>query len=290
MDISDLVVFKAVVEHKGVSRAAESLHRVPSNVTARLKKLEGELNVDLFLREGNRLTVTSAGLRLLDYTGKILQLQKQAIAELTLAEPGGLLRLGSMESSAASRLPGILSRFHRQYDAVQLELTANASMPLVEKVLSGELDLVMASDPPDDPRLERVKCFEEELVLILPREWESNSALPETLTMVGYSRGCSYRHRLEKWLARHNHICERVTEIPSHFTMIGCVIAGMGLAMVPRSVLALHQTEGLTLKTVDEDIAFAPTYLVYRKDNPSSAISAFIDCALTAPGAVTTGA
>ena len=290
MDISDLVVFKAVVEHKGVSRAAESLHRVPSNVTARLKKLEGELNVDLFLREGNRLTVTSAGLRLLDYTGKILQLQKQAIAELTLAEPGGLLRLGSMESSAASRLPGILARFHRQYDAVQLELTANASMPLVEKVLSGELDLVMASDPPDDPRLERVKCFEEELVLILPREWENNNPLPETLTMVGYSRGCSYRHRLEKWLARHNHVCERVTEIPSHFTMIGCVIAGMGLAMVPRSVLALHQTEGLTLKTVDEDIAFAPTYLVYRKDNPSSAISAFIDCALTAPGAVTTGA
>ena len=94
MDISDLIVFKAVVEHKGVTRAAEALHRVPSNVTARLKKLEGELNVDLFLRENNRLSVTSAGLRLLEYTDKILQLQKSAIAELTQAEPSGLLRLG----------------------------------------------------------------------------------------------------------------------------------------------------------------------------------------------------
>ena len=147
MDISDLLVFKTVVEQNGVSRAAEVLHRVPSNVTARLKKLEAELNTDLFLRESNRLTVTSAGLRLLEYTDKILNLQKQAIAELTDAEPAGLLRLGSMESSAAARLPGILARYHQHYAAVQLELTANASMPLVEKVLSGELDLVMASDP-----------------------------------------------------------------------------------------------------------------------------------------------
>ena len=75
MDISDLLVFKTVVEQNGVSRAAEVLHRVPSNVTARLKKLEAELNTDLFLRESNRLTVTSAGLRLLEYTDKILNLQ-----------------------------------------------------------------------------------------------------------------------------------------------------------------------------------------------------------------------
>lgn len=280
MDISDLIVFKAVVEHKGVTRAAEALHRVPSNVTARLKKLESELNIDLFLREKNRLSVTSAGLRLLDYTDKILQLQKNAIAELTQTEPSGLLRLGSMESSAASRLPKILSRYHDTYPAVQIELMTAASMPLIERVLEGELDLVMSSDPPDDPRLSCTHCFDEELVLIMPLAWAELEELPDTLTMVGYNKGCSYRDRLERWLKSQELTCERIIEIPSYYTMISCVIAGMGIGMVPRSLLALHKTEGLALRAVETDIAHAPTYLVSRKDNPSSAISAFVECTL----------
>lgn len=281
MDISDLLVFKAVVEHNGVTRAAEALHRVPSNVTARLKKLESELNVDLFLRENNRLSVTSAGLRLLDYANKILQLQKSAIAELTHAEPSGLLRLGSMESSAAARLPSILTRYHDAYPAVQIELMTAPSMPLIERVLDGELDVVMSSDPPDDPRLSCTYCFKEELVLIMPAAWGELDTLPESLTMVGYNKGCSYRDRLEKWLKRQERTCERIIEIPSYYTMISCVIAGMGIGMVPRSLLTLHQTEGLAFRTVDADIANAPTCLVSRKDNPSSAISAFVECTLS---------
>lgn len=285
MDISDLLVLKAVVEHNGISRAAEALHRVPSNITARIKKLESELGIDLFLRENNRLTVTSAGLRLLEYAEQILQLQKSAIAELTETEPSGLLRLGSMESSAASRLPFILSQFHHQYNAVQIELMTMASMPLVEKVLEGELDLVMASDPPDDPRLQKVHCFDEELVLIMPSDWQAQPSLPRDITMVGYNKGCSYRHRLETWLNRHGHTCSKVIEIPSHFTMIGCVIAGMGLGMVPRSLLSLHKTEGLHVQSIEDDIAYAPTYLISRVDNPTSAIRAFIACSLAAPKA-----
>ncbi|TYL49341.1 LysR substrate-binding domain-containing protein [Marinomonas sp. IMCC 4694] len=280
MEISDLIVFKAVVEHKGVTRAAVALNRVPSNVTARLKKLENELKIDLFLRENNRLSVTSAGLRLMDYTDKILQLQKSAIAELTHAEPAGLLRLGSMESCAASRLPGILAHYHKTYPSVQIELMTAASMPLINKVMDGELDVVMASDPPDDPRIIVTPCFDEELVLILPSAWQDMATLPKSLTMVGYSKGCSYRHRLETWLKRQGRVCEKVIEIPSHYTMIGCVIAGMGMGMVPRSLLSLHKTQGLVYRTVEEDIAHAPTYLISRKDNPSSAISAFVESAL----------
>ena len=280
MDISDLVVFKAVVEHKGVTRAAEALNRVPSNVTARIKKLESELKLDLFLRENNRLSVTSAGLRLMEYTDKILQLQKSAIAELTHTEPAGLLRLGSMESSAASRLPSLLARYHSTFPAVQIELMTAASMPLINRVIDGELDIAMASDPPDDPRIHAVKCFDEELVLIMPTAWAAQDTLPESLTMVGYSKGCSYRHRLETWLKRQGRVCEKIIEIPSHYTMIGCVIAGMGIGMIPRSLLSLHKTEGLAFRTIEADIANAPTYLISRKDNPSSAISAFVECTL----------
>ncbi|BFM49961.1 LysR substrate-binding domain-containing protein [Marinomonas sp. THO17] len=281
MEISDLIVFKAVVEHKGVTRAAEALHRVPSNITARIKKLEAELNIDLFIREHNRLVVTSAGLRLLEYTQQILQLQKNAIAELTQSEPSGLLRLGSMESSAASYLPSLLSKYHVRYPDVQVELMTAASEPLIDKVLKGELDLVMTSDPPNDARLLCSPFCEEELVLIMPQVWQDEQSLPSPLTMVSYNKGCSYRQRLETWLKRHDVRCERVIEIPSHYTMLACVVAGMGIGMVPKSLLSLHQTDGLANRQVDKDIAQATIYLVARKDNPASAISAFVELATT---------
>ena len=63
MDLSDLHIFRSVVEAGGVTRAAEKLNRVQSNVTTRVRQLESELGVDLFVRQGKRLHVSPAGLR-----------------------------------------------------------------------------------------------------------------------------------------------------------------------------------------------------------------------------------
>ena len=55
MDLSDLKIFSAVVREGGVTRAAEHLHRVQSNVTTRIRQLEDDIGVSLFIREGKRL-------------------------------------------------------------------------------------------------------------------------------------------------------------------------------------------------------------------------------------------
>lgn len=278
MDISDLQVFKTVVDAGGITRAAERLHRVPSNVTARIQKLEQQLEQPLFYREKNRLTITPAGLRLMDYAQRMIQLRQQAIDELTNPEPTGLLRVGSMESSAAARLPPVLVDFHRRYGGVNLELTTGASGPLVEKVLSGELDVALAADPIPDRRLATQPCFDEELVIVKPLSLADSrgpSALPEPLTVVGFTQGCSYRNRIEHWLATGDRHCDRMVEIPSHHTMLACVMAGMGIAMVPRSVLALHPSlEGLSVETPESAISHATTFLIWRQDAVMPAIKA----------------
>ncbi|WCN08828.1 LysR substrate-binding domain-containing protein [Marinomonas mediterranea] len=276
MDINDLSVFVAVIEQNGITPAAKHLHRVPSNITARIQKLEEELGQSLFFREKNRLKPNNAGLKLLGHAKQILKLQHHALQDLTDQEPSGLLRLGSMENNAASRLPYILSHFHKQYDRVEMELKTGASGQLVEMVLSGALDIAFVSDPPSDTRLEKAFCFDEELVMILPLEY-AHLPLPEKLTMVGYNRGCSYRARLENWFKHNSHICDRVIEIPSHYTMISCVIAGMGVGIVPKSVLALHHFKGEFIeRKIESELAIATTYLVWRKDNVGGAINAFL--------------
>src|SRR6266545_3114887 len=78
MDLADLHIFRSVVHAGGITRAAEQLHRVQSNVTTRVRQLETELGVDLFIREGKRLHLSPAGRLLLDYAVRLLDLAQEA--------------------------------------------------------------------------------------------------------------------------------------------------------------------------------------------------------------------
>src|SRR5258708_40091285 len=104
MDLSDLHIFRSVVEAGGVTRAAEKLNRVQSNVTTRVRQLESELGVDLFVREGKRLHVSPAGKLLLDYAERLIDLAREAREAVHAAKPPGRLRLGTGGSTARLRL------------------------------------------------------------------------------------------------------------------------------------------------------------------------------------------
>ncbi|HEX2351547.1 MAG TPA: LysR family transcriptional regulator, partial [Xanthobacteraceae bacterium] len=105
MDLTDLHIFRSVVQAGGVTRAAEKLNRVQSNVTTRVRQLETDLGVELFVREGKRLHLSSAGKLLLDYADRLIDLAQEAREAVHDAKPRGLLRLGTGESTAAMRLP-----------------------------------------------------------------------------------------------------------------------------------------------------------------------------------------
>src|SRR5258706_15898708 len=112
MDLSALRIFKAVADAGGITRAAARLHRVQSNVTTRVKQLERELGTALFHRHKRRLTLSAEGKLLLGYAERLLRLSAEAEAALKEAGPRGTLRIGSLESRGARRLPPILSSDH----------------------------------------------------------------------------------------------------------------------------------------------------------------------------------
>jgi len=82
MDLTALQIFKSVVEHGGVNKAAARLHRVPSNVTTRIKQLEEQLGAQLFLRIGRRLALSAEGKLLLPLADQLLRLSSEAEAAL----------------------------------------------------------------------------------------------------------------------------------------------------------------------------------------------------------------
>jgi len=276
MDLSDLRIFTAVVREGGVTRAAEKLNRVQSNVTTRIRQLEEDLGVDLFLREGKRLHLAPSGQLLLGYADRLLALADEARISLRDPRPRGLFRLGAMESTAAVRLPKAINQYSRLHPEVTLELRIGNPVVLSAAILAGELDAALVSEPIADAPFEKVLAFEEEPVIVSAAGHPpigKKGSFPAT--MIAFEHGCPYRKRLESWYARHGEMPERTVELGSYHAMLGCVVAGMGIALLPKSVLTTFpESRRLTVHRLPPGENRSSTVLIWRKGAGSPNIAA----------------
>jgi len=281
VEISDLKVFKAVVEEGGVTNAAKKLHRVPSNVTARIQKLEKELGKALFIRDRKRLVISSSGQLLMEYADKILQLADHVVGVFNNDTPQGTLKLGAMEAVAATRLAEPLVRYHQQHPDVSVDLSTGPSGVLTEKVVAGELDMALVADPVNDERLTRRPVFDETLVAITSlnvRNIKSANDFGADPTILVFSERCAYRKRLLNWFGEAN-VAPRAMEIRSYHALMACAVAGMGVGIVPESIIAAHPTiSGLKIHRLPDEIADSITYAIWRKDGLLASIDTFYRC------------
>ncbi|HJV06088.1 MAG TPA: LysR substrate-binding domain-containing protein [Chromobacteriaceae bacterium] len=277
MGLDDLLIFQTVLQEGGITRAANRLNRVQSNITTRIRQLEDDLGVALFLREGKRLIPSAAGQLLGDYAQRLLTLADEARAAVTGRQPRGQLRLGSMESTAAIHLAPVLAAFHARYPEVRLELKTGASGPLLSSLLDGDFDGVLVCGPVTDPRLQATPVYCEELVVVAEKNHPPmhSAADARAPSLLAFAPGCAYRHRLEAWLERSGVSTDRIVEMSSYHTMIGCAASGMGLALIPRRLLAcLPGAQAVSIHALPPDLAQAETLLVRRHGLLAPAIDA----------------
>ena len=280
LDLAALQIFKTVAEEGGITRAAAKLHRVQSNVTTRVKQLEAMLGTTLFLRQSRKLVLSPEGRTLLAYADQLLRLSSEAQAVVQGGAPRGTLRLGTLESTAASRLPPILSRYHLTYPQVGLELVTGTTGALVAKVLNYEVEAAFVAEPFAAKNLDSQPAFEEQLVLIAPASFPRIKAPTDIgrRTVIAFTTGCAYRRRLEDWLARGDVVPDRVMEFGSYHAIVACVAAGAGIAIVPRSVLRAIATKGeVAAYPLPARVSKARTLLVWRQGHRSTALDAMRD-------------
>ncbi len=288
MDLADLHIFRSVVHAGGITRAAEQLHRVQSNVTTRVRQLETELGVDLFIREGKRLHLSPAGRLLLDYADRLLDLAQEAREALHDDRPRGLLRLGAMESTASVRLPVPMNEFLRHYPDVSLELNTGNPLKLSAALLNGEIDVAIAAEPLADAPFEKAPLYDEELVIIAADGHAPIKSPKDTCpnAVLAFEAGCPYRLRLESWFAHSGEMPDRIVEITSYHAMLGCVVAGMGISLVPRMVLSTFpEARLLSLHRLPPGLDHALTVLMWRKGTLSPKVRALRDVLVAHAGA-----
>lgn len=273
MDLASLAVFRTVAREQSITRAAELLGRVPSNVTTRVQHLEAEIGVPLFQRDRKRMTLTAEGATYLDYADRILNLAEEAQQVVNPAVPVGTLRVGSMESAVAARLSEPLAQFNANWPEVTIDLSTAPTRQLVEALLAHRIDCALIAVPSGEWRLapeavDRTPLFREELVLLLPPGHPQVQSAEEIRprALAAFAPGCTYRTLAGDWVAGSGTGSTqlRFQEVKSYHAMVACTAAGSCFSILPRGVLDLVPDAGrFTIKplmTIDTHLASRPGF------------------------------
>ncbi|GAB2717297.1 LysR family transcriptional regulator [Arthrobacter bambusae] len=269
METTDLQYFLAVARAKGMTRASEELHTVQSNISSRIRALENEVGVPLFLRHARGVTLTSAGEKFLPYAERVVQLMREGIDLIgDVEDPRGRLAVGSMETTAGWRLPGLLAAYTFDCPQVDLLLETGPTDDLVQGVVDHRLDGAFVSGPVTHPDIEGETVFREELVVVSSRhETDLDKALVNGQKVLVFRSGCSYRGRLLALMASRGINAPAVMEFGTLEGILGCVAAGMGVTLLPRSVVSEWSShDQVTMHPLAEDFALAETLFVRRTD------------------------
>ncbi|MFC7392709.1 LysR family transcriptional regulator [Scopulibacillus cellulosilyticus] len=238
MKLEDLLVFREVAKEANITKAAESLNFVQSNVTAKIKRLEGHFETKLFYRHKHGVNLTSTGKVLLSYAEQVLLLMEEAEKMIKDSHiPSGTLSLGAMETTAATRLPGILSTYHDQYPQVELSLQTGTTEELIKATLNREIEGAFVGGKINHPELEEIDVFKEELVLVAKKNILSGIDFDQlkNQTIIVFKSGCFYRDTFEKWLGTKGIRAAKLMELNTLDGVIGCVKAGLGISLLTKS-------------------------------------------------------
>jgi DNA-binding transcriptional LysR family regulator len=188
-----------------------------------------------------------------------------------------VLRLGSLEATAGSRLAPLLSQFHRLHPGVTVELVTGTTAALLQRVASFELEAAFVSQPFTPGALAARPVFEEELVLITGQDVPAVRRPAELAggTLVAFAQGCSYRRCVEDWLGAA--LPARTLELASYQAMIACVAAGTGFAIVPRSLLeTLRAAQEVQVHELPPRVRRNRTHLVWH-GTPSGSLQRLLE-------------
>lgn len=281
MELETLRIFCVVAEEQSVTRAAIQLKRAQSNVTTRIQLLEADLRVELFVRSGRRMRLSTAGQHLFGYAQQLLALADTARQVVSDGCNGGRLKVGGMECTAACHLSSIFASYLALYPSTQIEFRSGTSRQLLEQLRIGQLDCAFLALPlvvNDVEALNEIGLrgkvmWREELMLLLSAS-ETHVASASDLrarSLAVLAPGCAYRDFAQKWLSSSGLSDWKTVEVASYHSMSACVATGECFAFLPSSVLGMlgEQSPFTSMQVGQMD-----TWLVWRQGGKHRCCSA----------------
>lgn len=150
LDITSLRSFVAVARSGGVTRAAGFLNLTQSAVSMQLKRLEEMLGLQVLERSGRGVTLTPAGVQLLTYAERIVDLNDEIYTKLTDQSWEGEVVLGVPHDIVYPTIPSVLKRMGRSHPRVRVQLISSYTKELKTQFKRGEVDVILTTENGQD--------------------------------------------------------------------------------------------------------------------------------------------
>ncbi|MFK0113353.1 LysR family transcriptional regulator [Streptomyces sp. NPDC091217] len=295
--LRQLELFVAVARTGSIRAAAEELHCSASAVSAGLTELERALRTELCVRRKSRGVVLTAQGELMRQLANRLLAEASEVAE-QMGEAGelrGVLRLGCYAPLAAPFLPALLEAFTRSHPRVEIELFEGTQDDLVSGTLSGDIDLSMIHDEPENPGLATEHVLSRHPFVLVAERHPMAARKSVSLTefqdepLVLLDLPPSKRHTLN-WFKEAG-VKPNIRWQTHDLELVRALVArGLGYAVVLQRQRYPRALDGLPLAALELQPALTPVkvFMIYRAGRSRRRVHAFLDIAraeLTSPPA-----
>jgi DNA-binding transcriptional LysR family regulator len=245
LDPDLLQAFLAVADHRSFTRAAVALNRTQSAVSMQVRRLEEQLDAELFHRTRSNVDLSAAGERLLGYARRILSLNEEAVGRVREHRVEGRVRLGVMDDYGTLIVPPLLAGFIANYPLIDVEMETGLTSSMTDR-LGKTYNIVIAMHPEGHSEGELLRREQAVWAASAEHRVEELDPLPVAL----YPQGCLFR----SWAMQALDKATRPWRLAfvSHSLSAVEAIAALGLAVTvvksgtfPSKLRRLSQRDGL---------------------------------------------
>ena len=237
LDTDQLRSFLAIVDAGSFTKAAERVNKTQSAVSMHVRRLEEQLGVALFVKQGRGTKLTSEGEQLIDFARRIMQAEAGAMAALSRKGLKGSVRLGIPDDYAEAFLADILTRFNHRHPLVEIAVSCENSIELAGLVQAGAVDIALVTEHEGLHDFEMIR--EEPLVWVASQRFKP--PVDEPIPLALGSAACIWRRVADIALEGRKHRV-RGLFMSKNYTAIGTIVrAGLAVTVLPEGMI----TEGL---------------------------------------------
>lgn len=279
MNLQHLEYFITIAKTKNFTTASNILSVTQPALSKAISKLEEELDVPLFEKNGRNIDITRFGEVFLNYAKLALSDIENGIKELKSMKNDREknLSISYTEYIGTSFIPFIISNFLEIYSDIKFKFNNASVEKILDDLIGGKTDLGFFDDYTSIekyPQLQSILISKEEYVLVTPKSHHlsnrsevSLSELEDELFVV-YNEGCdnkciSYKRFID--------YTPKISVQPSEASMlVGLVAAGAGITILPNTPMI--NTNKISILNIKEDIGYKSIYMVWNKNNVTSQV------------------
>lgn len=261
MESLELRIFIEVAHSASISKAADKMGYVQSNITSHIKKLETELATQLFVRHNKGVSLTKDGERLLYAAEKIITMLDETAHRFNNKEH--TFRIGTTQTIANAILPKCIIKFHKHFPNTPISIQTYSHDSLMNNNSQEKIDCILTNRLQILDNYPLIFELPESLRIITPSTCQSLDDIEQLPVIVNSNEHCPYRELLLKWYYNQCTTPPKIIEFDTIDAILNMVKTGGGISLLPITVL--NQSTEINRFNVNNKNSYIRMYQVNNK-------------------------